>query len=139
MKRIILGLSVLLMLVQNVVANESDDMDYVNSKKNQPALYQFMLCVNETTYHQNNGNVNICLKAVQYIKQGKDLGFLSDKREEELGQAYLKTAVLYQVSEKNYVKAYEYYMKTAKTNTDASKIAQQNLDILCNQHSWVCK
>ena len=106
------------------------------STKNHQALYQLILCQNQTNYHQKNANINVCLKAIQYIKQGKDLGFVSSQRKKYLATAYLKAGVLYHVSEKDYIKAYEFYMKAAKLG---DKYAQNNLDILCKQHPWVCK
>ena len=136
MEKIILGLSLFLLLIQNGFAGEKEDIQYANQQKNHQALYQLILCQNQTNYHQKNANINVCLKAIHYIKQGKDLGFVSSQRKKYLATAYLKAGVLYHVSEKDYIKAYEFYMKAAKLG---DKYAQNNLDILCKQHPWVCK
>ncbi len=135
MRRIILGISVLLMLVQNGFAGEKEDASLVNEYKHQKALHQVLLCENEVIYHSNSGNTNICLKAVNYIIQGEDLGFSSKKKQKFLAESYMNAGVLYDHSNDK-LNAYKYYMEGAKLGDIQ---AQKNLDIMCKESPWACK
>ena len=130
MGRIILGLSVLLMLVENGFAKT--DAEYDKQIKNAPdqTVKEMYRCNKTASNHPNTGDVNICIKSLALLKKNYP---------NEKGAIHITTnhiGVLYDNSEKNHLKAYEYFMKAAKLG---NTVAQKNLDILCRQHSWVCK
>ena len=136
MKKLVLGLSALLMVVQSGFATEKEDMALAEQYKSHTALYQVLKCENEMQYHADkNGDPNICLKAVEYIKKGKDMGFLANKNKEYIAESYLNAGVIY-YNKGDKLSAYKYFMKSAKLN---NLQAQKNLDILCKQSSWACK
>ena len=129
MKRIILGLSLVLMLAQNGFATSDEELDKLianTTDKRTKALYR----CDKTTNHIRNGDVNVCIKALKLVS--KDY-----PHEKEIRSLLMvKIGVLYYFSEKNYVKAYEYNMKAAKLGNTQAK---SNLDIICREQSWVCK
>lgn len=130
MKRIILGLSLLLMLVQNGFAMSDAEYDEQIAKATDKVLKQIIKCDKATLNHPDNSDVNICLKVIP-LKQKRG-GFSNSS----FVITYLNIGVLYDHNEKNHIKAYEYWMKAAKLG---DTYAQRNLDILCRRHSWVCK
>ena len=129
MKRIILGISVLLMLVQNGFAETDAEWDKLIANESSEYWKQSYKCDKAALNHKRTGDVNECLKSIELQKK-KPNGKLN------ISITYTNVGVLYELSEKNYLKAYEYYMKSAKLG---SKTSQQNLDILCRKHSWACK
>ena len=135
MKRIVLGISILSVLVQNGLAGEKENISLANQYKHQKALYQVLICENEMSYHDKNGDANICIKAAKYINQGEDLGVLSKDKQKYLAESYLNAGLIYDHSG-NKLNAYKYYMKSAKTG---DLQAQKNLDIMCKKSPWACK
>ena len=135
MKRIVLGVSVLLMLVQNGFAGEKENLALANQYKHQKALYQVLLCENEMSYHDKNGDANICIKAAKYINQGEDLGILSKDKQKYIVESYLNAGVIYS-HQSDKLNAYKYSMKAAKLG---SIQAQKNLNIMCKESQWACK
>ena len=133
MKRIILGLGVLLMLAQNGFAKTDAEYDKLieqESDKTWKQMYRCMKASGENSMY--TASVNTCLKAISMVDKNRYV--LKEGAAEHI--QYTNAGILYQYSEKNYMKAYEYYMKSAKLG---STNAQSNLDILCSEHSWVCK
>ena len=129
MKRIILGLSVLLMLTQNGFAKNDAEWDKMIANAPNNVWKQIYRCNKATLNHKHTADVNICLKAI-------DMQKAQGVQEKDLHIDYLNVGVLYEFSKKDYIKTYEYYMKSAKLgDTDA----QRNLDNLCRAHSWACK
>ena len=129
MKRIILGLSLLLMLVQNGFAKTDAEWDKIIAKDTLEVSKQINRC-NKEANHRLYGHPEVCEKALKILQ--KDYS----NENEYISYMYLNAGYLYYNSKGNYVKAYEYFMKSAKLgNTDA----QKDLDILCREHSWVCK
>jgi len=136
MKRIILGLSLLLMLVQNGFAMNDAELDQMIANEPDKVWKQIYRC--EKAANLNNkysADVGICLKAIDDINQNPD-SVKAEGLSKVLAVEYVNTGILYSKSKKNYIKAYEYYMKAAKLG---DTVAQKNLDILCREHSWVCK
>jgi len=132
MKRIILGLSVLLMLAQNGFARDytNAELDVKIAEQRTELDKQAWRCNKAMApQNSNHSNVNDCLKA---IKMGKANGY----SEKDMSWLFLNAGVIYRYSNKDYIKAYEYYMKAAKLG---ETMAQTNLDSLCRKHSWVCK
>jgi len=135
-KRIILGLSLLLLLVQNGFARSNAELDKMIANESDKTWKQIYRCEKASNPNNNySADIGICLKAINLINQNpdavKDVGLSN-----ALAVEYINTGVLYNYSEKNYLKAYEYYMKAAKLGDIH---AQKNLDDLCRKHSWVCK
>ena len=135
MKRIILGLVMLLILTQNGFAQQSQqtinkgdaiyDMLIAASKG---LSKQKLKCDKIANYHMRTGSPKECIKAVEMIKKTADKQGLVD---------YLyNTAQLYFFSEHNKIKAYEYWYEAAKLG---DKEASENLSLLCQQDPWVCK
>ena len=133
MKRIILGLSLLLILVQNGFARTDAELDKMIANESDKVWKQIYRC--EKASNPNNkytADINICIKSIEMID--KNSYVLKEGAKKSI--AYLNLGVLYEFSKKDYIKTYEYYMKAAKLgNTQA----QSNLDTLCREHSWVCK
>jgi len=129
MKRIILGISVLLMLVQNGSALTDAEYDKKISEQTTEAWKQVWRCNKATLNYMRTANVNICLKAIKLRKQ-------SGANENDFAITYGNIGLLYDESTGDKLKAYKYYMKAAKLgNTNA----QKNLSIMCKQDSWACK
>jgi len=131
MKRIILGLSLLLMLVQNGFAETDAEYDKLIMNSTSNLHKQMYRCLRSAFNHPTTSNPDICIKVLDIAK--KDNVKLS---KDDISETYLKSAVLYYSSKKDYIKAYEYWMKSAKLGNTT---AQSNLDVLCKEHSWVCK
>ena len=129
MKRIILGLSLLLMLVQNGFAKSDAEYDKMIANEPDKVWKQIYRCNKESLNHEFDGDVNVCLKAIELLKN-------NGWKEKDYQIMFLNSGILYVSSEKNYIKAYKYFLKAAKLG---NTIAQGNLDILCKYHSWVCK
>jgi len=136
MKRIVFSLSMLLMLAQNGFARSDSELDKMIANESDKTWKQIYRCEKASNSNNNSSaDIGICLKAINLINQNpyavKDVGLLN-----ALAVEFVNTGVLYYYSEKNYLKAYEYYMKAARLGN--TKV-QKNLDILCRKHSWVCK
>ena len=129
MKRIILSLGVLMVLSQNIFATSDAEYDKLIANAKTEQIKQGHRCDKATLNHKYTSDVNICLKALE-------LDLKANASKSYIAIDYLNSGVLYKYHEKNYIKAYEYYMKSAKLgDTDA----QRNLDNLCRAHSWACK
>ena len=131
MKGIILGLSVLLILVQNGFAYTDKEFDKKISEQTTEVYKQMWRCNKASMNHMRTANVDICLKAIKLIKKnpnkvGKD----------DISVIYGNTGLLYDESTGDKLKAYEYYMKASRMG---SINAQKNLNIMCKQSSWACK
>ena len=125
MKRIILGLGVLLILAQNGVA-----LDF-NTNFNAKWFKQVQKCEDQT-YLKDKANIVECSKAINMIEKYSQL----DKDQKELlAESYMNMGFLYYYKS-DYVNSYKNLIIGAKKG---SLQAQKNLDILCRQHSWVCK
>ena len=131
MKRIILSLSMLLMLAQNGFAETDAELDKMIADAPNEVWKQIYRCTKASNPHSRYmANVNTCLKV---IGMKEKVGGFSKS---SFAMSYVNIGILYEYSEKNYIKAYEYYMKAAKLGNTT---AQRNLDILCREHSWACK
>ena len=130
MKRIILGLSLLLMLVQNGFARSDAEWDRLIA--NEPDMYwkQSYKC-NKAMHHPSTSDVNDCLKSIELIKKNPNGGL-------SLSIVYLNTGVIYNYHNDK-LKAYEYYMKAAKLGGKAGVQAQKNLNNMCKESPWACK
>ena len=128
MKRIILGL--LLILVQNGFAKTDAEFDKEISNATVEVNRLILLCNKEARNHQYNGHPEVCIKAFDILQK--------EYPNEKVNIRTMANSAgfLYHNSKKNYIKAYEYYMKAAKLG---HIYAQDNLDILCRQHAWACK
>lgn len=136
MKKIIFGLGVLLMLVQNgFAASDAEYDELINKYKKHLTLVHVLKCEKEATNHRTDGKVNECLNAIKSIENGKSLEPFSKNKQKYLAESYLNAGVLYHYSG-NKLNAYKYYMKAAKLG---DLRAQKNLDILCKESPWVCK
>ncbi len=139
MKRIILGISVFLMLVQNGFAEQYTDAQYdkyINRYKDTvPAKAQLFRCIKVANNYADTGDVNECLKSIENIENGLTLGSLDSNKQKYLAENYLNAGVIYK-NQFDTVNAYKYYLKAAKLG---NKIAPQYLDNICKQSPWVCK
>ena len=130
MKRIVLGISVLLMLVQNGFAKTDSEYDKQIKNDTMEVNKQNHRCDKATLNHKYSSNPEVCLKALNILQTEYP------NAKAQIASILLNTGVLYKYSDKNYLKAYQYYMKAAKLG---STQAQINLDILCKEHPWACK
>jgi TPR repeat protein len=130
MKRIILGLSLVLMLIQNGFAKSDAEYDKEIRKATLEVNKQIDRCNKIAGNHLSDGNPEVCEKALKMIQ--KDY----PNEKEFTSNMYVNAGLLYATSKKNYIKAYEYFMKSAKLGNIH---AQKGLDILCREHSWACK
>ncbi len=64
MKRIILGISVLLILVQNGFAKTDAEWDKLIASQSSENWKQAYKCDKEALNHKRTGNVNECLKSI---------------------------------------------------------------------------
>ena len=108
MKRIILGLSLFLMLVQNGFAETDAEYDKMITNDTLEINKQIYRCNKATLNHQYKSNPNICKKAAELEKK------LYPNSKEILSNLYLNTGVLYSHSKQDYLKAYQFYIKSAK-------------------------
>jgi len=130
MKRIILGLSLLLMLVQNGFAYTDAWFDKNIANSTQDVDKFIWKCNKLANNYMNSGDVNICLQALKLEKK------IYPNATNVIASLYLNTGLLYDESVGDKLKAYEYYMKSAKLgNVDA----QHNLNIMCKESPWACK
>ena len=130
MKRIILGLSLILMLIQNGFAKTDAEYDKKIANESEKVWKQTYRCNKAANNHRTTAKVSVCLKAIKIQKN------TNYNHEVMLANNYLNAGVLYDESEGNYLKAYEFWMKSAKLgNTNA----QHNLNRLCKKSPWACK
>ncbi len=130
MKRIILGLSVLLMFVQNGFATTDAEFDNQIANEGDKVWKQIYRC-NKAADVSNNkkSNPKICEKAINLIKEYPN-------KNGSLSIAQYNTGLIYYFSKDNKIKAYEYWYKAAR---GGNKFAQENLEVLCRDDSWACK
>jgi len=134
MKRIILGISVLLLLVQNGFAYTNAEYDRIITSKKIEVNKQMWKC-NKASNIRNaaNSDVNICLKAIELIQ--KDITKVAkDDLSINIGNAGL----IYDESGDK-LNGYKYYMKAAKLGGRGGIQAQKNLNIMCKESPWACK
>jgi len=131
MKRIILGLSLLLMLVQNGFAASDEEFD-ANIKRTTGWQQQCIKCEKEANNHTKDGNIQECVKAVKLLENLSN----SNPNKRYLGSISYNTGQMYFFGQDNKIKAYEYWYKAAKYGY---KGAQHNLNLLCEQYPWACK
>jgi len=131
MRKIVLGLSLLLMLVQNGFAASDEEYYRWIKKTNLQWKKQALKCEMLANNHRETADINECTKAVVLMENS-----YSAKAKKFLPDVLSNTGVLYYSNEKNYIKAYEYLTKAVKLGNAG---AQRNLNILCRNHSWVCK
>ncbi|RLD55912.1 MAG: hypothetical protein DRJ01_15995 [Bacteroidetes bacterium] len=91
MKRIILGISVLLMLGQNVFA--TTDAEFDNRIKNAKTLQikQMHRCHKAAMNHMSTANVNVCLKSIEIQRK-------NGVPESDLGVYFANVGLLYDES-----------------------------------------
>ena len=128
MKRIILGLSLVLMLVQNGFAKTDAYWDKKIANTQNNVWKQIYRCNKAMENHSSTADVNICLKSIDMQKEQG----IQDK---DLNIDYLNVGVIYS-HHGDKLNAYKYYMKAAKLGNIQ---AQKNLSIICNNNPWVCK
>ena len=133
MKRILLGLSLLLMLVQNGFAKTDAEQDKMIINESDITWKQTYRCNKATNNHGSTSSVTVCLKAIEIQKN------TNFKHDNMLANNYLNAGYLYEKSEHNYIKAYEYYMKAANVGGENGLNAQNNLNIMCKKNPWACK
>ena len=129
MKRIILGLSVLLMLAQNGFAETDAEFDMIIASQSTKLYKQIWRCNKAAHNHNSTANPNICLKAISLMEKN---GTFSKK---DFGSAYLDVGVIYDETGDD-LNGYKYYMKAAKLG---NLNAQKNLNIMCKESPWACK
>ena len=133
MKRIILSLGMLLMLAQNGFATTDAGYDKKIANASNVFVAQYWKCmksVDNKNYLYNSDQE--CLKALEI---GEKYNILPKTK----GALFFEIAVFHSLKGDNYKKAYDYYMKVINLGQGPVKLAQRNLDILCREHSWVCK
>ncbi len=123
------------MLGQNVLARSDAEIDEAMANTKSETWKQIYRCEKASSLTRRaTSDVNICLKAIENAQ--KDPKITENFKLKVLAIEFLNTGVLYDCSKKDYIKAYEYYIKSAKLGDTQ---AQVNLDILCKEHSWACK
>jgi len=131
MKRIILGLSILLMLVQNGFALTDAEYDRRIANESDMTWKQTYKCQKAVINHASTADVNICLKAIKLTQENMYV----IKQGALLSEVYLNTGVIYR-KQGDTLSAYKYYMKAAQ---HGSKAAQIYLNRLCKESPWACK
>ena len=131
MKRIILGLSLLLILMQNGFAMTGIEWDKKIASASDKIWKQYYKCRKAVEYDSKTSKPEVCKKVLPLIKSSKKSHVLHNQKADIL----LKIGVIH-YRQNDYIKAYEYWYKSAKLGNTS---AQHNLDILCKEHSWVCK
>ena len=133
MKRIILGISVLLILVQNGFAEEYTDQMFDKQIANSTGhMQQSVKCEKVETNHVKTGDINECIKAVKMLQKLPNSN--PDKAEFLKLAAFYTGQMAYYQADK--LKAYKYWMLAAK---NGYKNAQRNLSIMCKKDPWACK
>ncbi len=120
------------MLVQNGFALSDAEWDKKIANEPDKVWKQMYRCEKEAVNNQKTGDVNICLKAIKLINKN----FYVFKEGATKHIEYNSAGALYEFSDNNYLKAYEYYMKAAKLGSTS---AQKNLNNLCKKSAWACK
>jgi TPR repeat protein len=123
------------MLAQNGFAVSDAAYDVVLSKS-KGWFKEVLKCEMQAANHCTDGKVESCLKAIELIEKSPNKkNWLNKQEKKYLGESYLNAGILYYYTP-NYTKSYQYLKKAATLgNTNAEK----GLDILCRNHSWVCK
>jgi len=129
MKRIVLGISVLLMLVQNGFARTDAEYDRIIASNTTNLNKQIWRCNKAANNHNSTANPNICVKAISLMKKNGTF----DKK--EFGIPYLNLGLIYDETGDD-LNGYKYYMKAARLGNIA---AQKNLNIMCKESPWACK
>ena len=112
MKRIVLGLSLLVMLAQNIFADKASYMKEYEGSKSVKALYKLLLCEAEAKFYKTeDANPEQCIEAANSILKGEDLGVLSKNKKTYLGEAYFNAGIIYQYKLHNHKQALESYLK----------------------------
>lgn len=134
MKRIVLGISVLLMLVQNGFAMTDAEYDKKISEQTTEVWKQIWRC-NKASDNRNKykSDVSECLKVIPLKEQNRNA--FSDN---SLSITYLNIGEIYN-SQNDKLNGYKYYMKSAKLGGKGGLTAQSNLNIMCKQSPWACK
>jgi len=130
MKRIVLGISVLLILVNNGFAISNAEFDEL-IKNSTGYIKQSIKCEKAGFNYLQGGNIQDCIDAVNLIKK-------SDNKEAKktLASQTYNLAFMYDESIKDKLKAYKYYMEAARLGHIN---AQKNLRIMCKNNPWACK
>ena len=130
MKRIILGLSVLLILAQNGFAKSDAEWDKLIANASSEYWKQSYKC-DKAMNHPKTSDVNECLKSIELQKKNPN-GQLS------LSITYLNAGFIYDESGDD-LNGYKYYMMSAKLGGEGGLQAQKNLNIMCKESPWACK
>jgi hypothetical protein len=130
MKRIILGLSILLILVQNGFA-EGSNGDWLRY------LVECSAQATQATKYDNHAyfkvNMDGCHKAIMILETTPKL---SKMQNDALTESYTNMGVLYYYKS-DWINSYK-YLKIAADR--GNLIARRNLEnVLCKEHPWACK
>jgi TPR repeat protein len=113
MKRIILGISVLLLLVQTAFAYTDEEFDrWIKDEKN-PLTKQTFMCEKEVTHHKDYGSPQICIDSASLYKKQK---ILSTDEKDYYGEAYNNAGIIYTFGKgnKNLKKAHKMFLNAYK-------------------------
>ena len=113
MGRIILGLSVLLMLVENGFATTDETYDKLIKKEKNQLIKQIIMCEKVANNHKDYGSPQICIDSANLYKQQKNL---SADEQDRYGEAYNNAGIMYTFGKgnKNYKKAYKMFLNAYK-------------------------
>jgi len=128
MKRIVLGLSIFLLLSQSLIAMTDEEYDIKISEQTTEVWKQIWRCNKASRNHKHTADVDICLKAVELLKN-------DNWEEKDYRILYLNIGATYNYQDDK-LNAYKYYIKAAKLGEID---AQKNLKILCKEDPWACK
>ncbi|MFA9374443.1 MAG: hypothetical protein ACERKK_09820 [Poseidonibacter sp.] len=130
MKRMILGISVLLIFAQNGFGWTNKEFDKRIESASGKVWKQIWRC-NKAANKINNkkSDPRICEKAITLIKKYPE-------ESTSLPIAQYNAGIIYYFSKDNKIKAYENWYLSAR---GGHKPAQENLEILCRDDSWACK
>ncbi len=113
MKKIVLGISVLLMLEQNIFAYTDEQYDkWIKEEKN-PLTKHTLMCENESVNHIDYGSPQICIDSANLYKKQKKL---STDEQKNYGEAYYNAGIIYTFGKenKNYKKAFDMFLSAYK-------------------------
>ena len=117
MKRIILGVSVLLMLVQNLFGYTYEEYNQVSLKAKEKYVHNVILCERDTHFRATIGDIRECKNVIEQINSFKNK---TKQQIKYLGESFYNLAKLYEDSPKykDYKLAIKMYEKSIAVGYD---------------------
>ena len=136
MKKIILGLSLVLIFVQNGFAltdEEEANFDIFIAFEQNKTIKQMLICERAASEKHRNEEKSLqeCIKAVEMIQQSKD-----PEIKQFLGGKAYSTGLIYYFAKDELLLTYKYWSLAAE---NGHKEAQRNLYKLIKAYPWLSK